>query len=605
MSSIPFSMPLSRMLCLILLATVVFAGNTSISACQETDNSEMVDYFFQGEYSGELVFEQLTRKVGLHVIALGNSKFAAVGYAGGLPGDGWNGERLQLETNGESKLVDDILSIPFHLGTVRITDQIASVTNVEGETIGKLKRVIRKSPTLGKKPPADGRFLFDGPSSVSNWDFKGRPGSVNEEGLLQPGTASKEKFQDTFIHIDFLLPYEPTKRGQARGNSGIYVQGRYEVQMLDSFGLLGENNECGGIYSIRKPDLNMCFPPMQWQTYDIVFEAAKFDAGKKTANARMTVFHNGVKIHNRVELPQATTAAPLAEGPEPGFIYLQDHGSEVRYRNIWVAPLETANEILADSAAQGDSVVTKGTNSKATSETQTTSAKQKSNARQAQTVERLDVAHRVQLNYLLSLPEGYEEQDKWPLLLFLHGAGERGTEIDKVKVHGPPKLLASGREFPFIVVSPQCPESRWWEPVSLTALLDDIEKKYKVDQDRIYITGLSMGGFGTWALAAHSPNRFAAIAPVCGGGDRTVIPYMIGDRVPIWCFHGAKDNVVPLSRSQELIDGLKKAGVETKFTIYPEAGHDSWTETYNNDELYQWLLQHKRKPAGKDEKDDQ
>jgi hypothetical protein len=139
------------------------------------------------------------------------------------------------------------------------------------------------------------------------------------------------------MHLEFLLSYMPSARGQGRANSGCYAQGRYEVQILDSFGLTGEHNECGGIYSIKKPDVNMCFPPLSWQTYDIDFTAAKFDdAGKKTADAKMTVRHNGVVIHDNVSAPKTTTAAPLGEGKEPGPIYLQDHGNPIRFRNIWI-----------------------------------------------------------------------------------------------------------------------------------------------------------------------------------------------------------------------------------------------------------------------------
>src|SRR6185312_8308672 len=123
------------------------------------------------------------------------------------------------------------------------------------------------------------------------------------------------------------------------------------------------------------------------------------------------------------------------------------------------------------------------------------------------------------LKYLIYQPADYDKQDKWPLLLFLHGAGERGDDLELVKKHGPPKLAAEGKDFPFIVVSPQCPKDRWWEPIELVALLDDIGSKYKVDADRIYVTGLSMGGFGTWRLAFYAPDRFAAIAPICGGGE--------------------------------------------------------------------------------------
>ncbi len=197
----------------------------------------------------------------------------------------------------------------------------------------------------------------------------------------------------------------------------------------------------------------------------------------------------------------------------------------------------------------------------------------------------------VHMKYLLQLPSGHEQQ-AFPLLLFLHGAGERGDDLEMVKKHGPPKLIEAGQQLPFIVVSPQCPAGRWWEPVELAALLDEIVEKYKVDEDRIYVTGLSMGGFGTWALAAYQPKRFAAIVPICGGGE----PFRtrLFSQVPAWVFHGAKDNVVPLERSQVMVDAMKTAGGNVKFTIYPEAGHDSWTESYSNPELYEWLLQQKR-----------
>lgn len=210
------------------------------------------------------------------------------------------------------------------------------------------------------------------------------------------------------------------------------------------------------------------------------------------------------------------------------------------------------------------------------------------------------VNRNVSVQYLLSLPKEYgQDKDKrWPLLVFLHGAGESGSDIEKVKVHGPPKLIAQGKEFPFIVVSPQCPSTReWWNRESLNALLDDILAKYKVDEDRVYLTGLSMGGYGTWDWATRYPERFAAIAPICGGGLPRFAPRL--KNMGVWVFHGAKDPVVKLEESQEMVDALKAAGAtDLKFTIYPEAQHDSWTETYNNPELYEWFLQHKRqKPA--------
>jgi len=209
-----------------------------------------------------------------------------------------------------------------------------------------------------------------------------------------------------------------------------------------------------------------------------------------------------------------------------------------------------------------------------------------------QTSQRLDVTIRVAMGYLLYLPKDYDTKESWPLVLFLHGSGERGDDLELVKKHGPPKLIGEGKGFPFIVVSPQCPKSQSWEPLELTALLDEVTRTQKVDQDRIYVTGLSMGGFATWELAALTPNRFAAIAPICGGGE----PYWTRrfKHLPTWAFHGARDTGVPVERTQEMIDALTENGGTPKLTIYPEAEHDSWTETYNNAEFYEWLLAQKR-----------
>jgi len=201
----------------------------------------------------------------------------------------------------------------------------------------------------------------------------------------------------------------------------------------------------------------------------------------------------------------------------------------------------------------------------------------------------------VDCNYLLYLPAEYGKDTKkeWPLILFLHGAGERGHNLAVLSKQGLPKMISQGKSFDFIIVSPQCPTDVWWpERIDLLiSLLDEIEKKYSVDTDMVYLTGLSMGGFGTWSLAIADPNRFAAIAPICGGAER------IGGsrlkKVPVWAFHGAKDPTVPLVRSQEMVDAVKKAGGDAKITVYPEAQHDSWTETYNNPELYTWFLSHK------------
>jgi predicted peptidase len=198
----------------------------------------------------------------------------------------------------------------------------------------------------------------------------------------------------------------------------------------------------------------------------------------------------------------------------------------------------------------------------------------------------------VQLNYLLNLPEGYEQDSdrKWPLILFLHGAGERGDDIHKVKKHGIPKIADNDPSFPFIAVSPQCPEDSFWvvEEDALLALLDEITAVYNVDKKRIYLTGLSMGGFGSWHLASSHPEKFAAIVPICGGGSLSQVKALVN--TPVWAFHGAKDNIVKLEESEKMVNALLACAGNAKLTVYPEAKHDSWTETYANPELYEWLL---------------
>jgi predicted peptidase len=179
-------------------------------------------------------------------------------------------------------------------------------------------------------------------------------------------------------------------------------------------------------------------------------------------------------------------------------------------------------------------------------------------------------------NYLLYLPPDYNQSSKtWPLMMFLHGSGERGNDLEKVKMHGPPKLVAQGKDFPFIIVSPQCPDGIWWDTDFVITLLDTIIDRYHVDTSRVYLTGLSMGGFGTWETATKYPDRFAAIAPICGGGN----PFLASrlKDVPVWCFHGEKDQAVPFQRSVEMVEALKKVGGDVRFTAYPDAGHDSWT----------------------------
>jgi predicted peptidase len=209
----------------------------------------------------------------------------------------------------------------------------------------------------------------------------------------------------------------------------------------------------------------------------------------------------------------------------------------------------------------------------------------------------------LEADYLLFLPKGYEPQSdkRWPLILFLHGAGERGSDVWKVAKHGPPKEVTDHPDFPFIVVSPQCPEGRIWSDDLVMALLDEIIRDYPVDAKRIYLTGLSMGGYGAWSLAVSYPERFAAVVPICGGGNMISILLATHEKeaalksLGIWAFHGAKDPTVPVEESQRMIYLMEKLGAkDVKLTIYPDAKHDAWTETYRNPELYEWLLKHHR-----------
>jgi predicted peptidase len=230
-----------------------------------------------------------------------------------------------------------------------------------------------------------------------------------------------------------------------------------------------------------------------------------------------------------------------------------------------------------------------------TAEQRITTGPQADRGQQSEQMFQKEITRTVRLKYLLYLPTGYGRTDrKWPLMLFLHGAGERGDDLDQVKKHGPPKLVKEGRGLPFIIVSPQCPSEMWWTEMldMLVALLDEVQSSYAVDPDRVYLTGLSMGGYGTWGLACREPQRFAAIAPICGGGQRYLAERL--RNVPVWAFHGAKDPVVPLRESTEMVEALKRAGGEAQLTVYPEAQHDSWTQTYDNLQLYEWFLSHRR-----------
>ena len=201
------------------------------------------------------------------------------------------------------------------------------------------------------------------------------------------------------------------------------------------------------------------------------------------------------------------------------------------------------------------------------------------------------------LQYLLYLPENYEASpdESFPLMLFLHGGGEGGSDVELLKTHGPPKLVEQGESFPFIILAPQNPSEALLFPIETVAtLLDDVIANHRVDEDRVYLTGLSRGGFGAWSMAMQYPEKFAAVVPIAGGGVPNYVG-RIGEDVPIWVFHGAKDDVIPLSSSVEMVEALLALEHDVKLTVYPEAGHvESWEMAYNDPELYEWLLKQSR-----------
>jgi hypothetical protein len=332
---------MSRMMWLFAFSLVScgFACTAHAQNPEITDPAEAAkdpDFNIQGEYLGHRTGNE-QQKIGAQVVALGNGKFSVVLYAGGLPGTGWKrGDKIKKFdaslVGKEVTLTDPDAAKTTNVAKTKSVGKIVDgvLTAVAPEGVYTLKRIERKSPTLDAKPPKDAAVLFDGTSAD-----KFEPGTLLPNKNLLSEETSKQRFGDCTLHVEFRLSYMPNARGQARSNSGVYVHDCYEIQVLDSFGLEGESNECGGFYSVRKPDVNMCFPPLTWQTYDMKFTAPKFKDGKKIANAKIEVRHNGVVIHPEFELP-LNSPGRQEEGPAPRPIYLQGHGNKVEYRNIWV-----------------------------------------------------------------------------------------------------------------------------------------------------------------------------------------------------------------------------------------------------------------------------
>jgi len=286
------------------------------------------DFAFQGEYLECVSPDWGVANLGLQVVALGDQKFQAVLLHGGLPGAGWDRTtRTQLAGQRDG----NILTLNGESVSVQICSRRATVTDLVSRRTASLSKLHRISFTQGMAPPSNAVVLFDGTSTDA---FDG--GKINDEGLLEVGPILKTTVHDFRLHLEFRTPYMPYARGQSRANSGVYIQQRYEVQILDSFGLPGAANECGGLYRQQRPEVNMCLPPLSWQTYDIYFTAARFNAaGKKTTPARITVLHNGGLIHTVYDI-KAKTGAGKPESSENRPILLQNHGNPVNFRNIWL-----------------------------------------------------------------------------------------------------------------------------------------------------------------------------------------------------------------------------------------------------------------------------
>jgi hypothetical protein len=341
----------SRFVPLALLVLAVLGGGLAVPAPAAkpagptySDPAHVDDDFaFQGEYAGEATIDGHALRLGIQVVALGGGKFDVVAYPGGLPGDGWTPpEKMRgtgTRTGSGAAAVVALEGIDWtgqkRRGEIRAGAVVAVAE--DGAVVAKFPRVERKSPTLGAKPPAGAVVICDGAGPVD--EAATLAGArLTEDGLLMEGVTTAGEFGDAHWHLEFRLPYQPHDRGQGRGNSGAYFNGSYEVQMLDSFGLEGKDNECGGIYKVAPPKVNMCLPPLAWQTYDVDFTAPRFEGGAKVKNARVTVRHNGVVVHDDIEVPGITQGGPVKEERAAGPLHLQNHDNPVRYRNIWVLP---------------------------------------------------------------------------------------------------------------------------------------------------------------------------------------------------------------------------------------------------------------------------
>jgi hypothetical protein len=295
------------------------------------------DFAVQGEYSGQIKMNGEEKSVGVQVMALGNHGFDATLFYGGLPGDGWLRGDKQEKAHGKTE--EGKTEFDGKSWKATIEKHKMTISDESGQKLGEIIKNHRKSPTLNAVPPEGAVVLFDG-TNTDAWTN----GKIIEGKLLDIDPTSKQSFKDFTLHIEFRCPYMPDARGQARGNSGVFLQNRYEIQVLDSFGAVGDVGDCGAFYSIAPERVNMSFPPLSWQTYDIDFTAARCDKdGKKVRDARLTVRHNGVLVHDNFDIVRKTPGGIENESADPGQtvvsgpFWLQNHGGDpVAFRNIWV-----------------------------------------------------------------------------------------------------------------------------------------------------------------------------------------------------------------------------------------------------------------------------
>lgn len=293
------------------------------------------DFGIQGEYLGRGTLPGIADGgVGAQVVAQGHGEFNVVVYQGGLPGQGW--KRGDKRFNLSGKLDAAGVTLKGVKGDDKLAGQIAhrrqlTLASADGQARAALEQTQRQSPTMGAAPPSGAMVLFG--SGVNQF-----PGSkVMPDGNLMSEATSVPLPANYKLHVEFRLSWMPTARGQARSNSGVYLHNCYEVQVLDSFGLEGLDNECGGFYHVKAPEVNMCLPPLAWQTYDVDLVAPKYEGDKKVADARISVLHNGVPIHENADVPHDTPGRQK-EGPPPRPLYLQGHGNHVEFRNVWIVP---------------------------------------------------------------------------------------------------------------------------------------------------------------------------------------------------------------------------------------------------------------------------